>query len=656
MDRIRTLLLARTSMVVLDRDRVASAATRPSRDGDVEKFEDELAQLGYVMSLDLAMTIRRLPFQAIQELKTWMLETLAKELGHRPQVPLFRFPETPSDSRALFRRRILAWLFTRAEQPCPWCARVVTVGSLDPCGHLVCRTCWAGGTYAGCPICHRRISLNDPFVLPAGEADAVQHNGGELRLLHLAFDVVATAEQRFQRLVSRATPLSKDDRTEIETVIDVMGPRAAIWLPSKIAARETMAIAVARLWMVSPDRIAMMKATQGHLRTATDVLRVATVLMGGDPGLEPVRLSSIGRGLRRAVLEAMERLAIEPALEDMSRHRGAWQRVGERLHPFEHAERLPNVAMMFAVLRETDLAAATFGDAIRKAAATIPAVRISDNRARVARWAAPVEEALRTGDAARAVTRLWERPDELVRRTDHVVRVAPPDQLADVLAGVKRGIERAAPAMLLTLGAHVAKRGAAWPRRLYLPKNKTWRAPDLRPPLGAETIGAIVDAVRGELLARAEQRRQFARAVIDRGLADRLLTLGALRRVGGYRAELAEIGARPTLWDVAALHAAARANIVYVRERDDTYSTFRRRDGESTLARLARIHGGDHDAHHTRIPPAQAPTWVALLRDDIALPAGSAGYVLSARRSPTPTGDAFTRVAVRDLIAELAKP
>jgi hypothetical protein len=49
MDRIRTLLLARTNVVVMDPDLVASASTRPSRDADVEKFEDELAQLGYVM-------------------------------------------------------------------------------------------------------------------------------------------------------------------------------------------------------------------------------------------------------------------------------------------------------------------------------------------------------------------------------------------------------------------------------------------------------------------------------------------------------------------------------------------------------------------------------------------------------------------------------
>ncbi|HSN27950.1 MAG TPA: RING finger family 4 domain-containing protein, partial [Kofleriaceae bacterium] len=161
MDRLRTLLLARTNTVVMDPDVVADAATRPNRDSDVDKFEDELAQLGYVMSLDLAMTVRRLPFAAMQELRSWIVDTLAKEVGaHRPHVPLFRaFPEgVPANTRTLYMRRILSWLCTVPNQPCPWCGEVKSVGALDPCGHLVCRACWDGGNYAGCPVCHRRVA------------------------------------------------------------------------------------------------------------------------------------------------------------------------------------------------------------------------------------------------------------------------------------------------------------------------------------------------------------------------------------------------------------------------------------------------------------------------------------------------------------------
>src|SRR5439155_4775729 len=117
---------------------------------------------------------------------------------------------------------------------------------------------------------------------------------------------------------------------------------------------------------------------------------------------------------------------------------------------------------------------------------------------------------------------------------------------------------------------------------------------------------------------------------------------GALQAVGGYRAALAHIGrdfadlagtgARPTLWDIAAIHAVARANIVYVRERSGAIATYRRRDNEQALARLARLHAGeDPDGTVDELPPANAPTWFALLREDIELPTGSAGYVLDAR-------------------------
>jgi hypothetical protein len=847
MDRLRSLLLARTTTVVLDPDQIANAATRPSRDVDVEKFEDELAQLGFVMSLDLAMTVRRLPFQASLDLKTWILSTLATTVGaHRPHVPLFRgFPAaTPANTQALYLRRVLSWLFTRPEQPCPWCGQIKSVGALDPCGHLVCRTCWDGGNYAGCPICHRRVAVPDPFVRPAKDAvsDRVG-NADQLRIVNLAFDPIAVARDRFERLLTRATPLSKQDREEIETVIDVMGPKAVTWISSKITVKETLAIVLARFWIAAPDRTAMVRATHSHLKTATDVLRIAAVLMGADPALvEPMRLTSIPRSLRRAVLLALDKLPSEQVLEDMQRRTGLWKRVGERLHPFERADKLPNAALAFAAIRGSDLS--KLPAEIEKRATGIAAVAVITKHARkqlrVTPWAGAVEDALRARDAKTAIDRLAQRPGELLRRVDHVVRITVDDAFSHVLAAIQTAIPRGAPNTLLTLASHVRARTAPWPRRVMFPKGsvtRAWGMPDTRPPLRTDAIGSIVDGVRRELLARAEKRKQFARAVVDRGLVDLLVPIGErsasksrvawprgseaqlpagetvrlflhweqpehqrvdldlsvafydrawrqvakcdfthlvageraavhsgdltdapaplgasefvdldlaalasidaayavmvvfsynavsfdklthgfagvmvkpegntfdpraviqkfdlggtsmitvpltidiearrLRwldvhlteratdhQVGGYRAALAHVGrdftdfvgnrARPTMWDLAALHAAARANVIYVRELDGTVSTIRRRDGETTMERLARIYDNpDHDSQLSRIPHADAPTLLVVLRDDLAIPKGSAGYILDARGSLTN----LTRLAAGDLIAELA--
>jgi hypothetical protein len=847
MDRLRTLLLARTHVVVMDPDAVADAATRPARGSDIDKLEDELAQLGYVLSLDLAMTLRRLPFQAMQELRGWIHDTLAKQIGaNRPHVPLYRsFPEgVPADTRATYLKRILSWLCTVPEQPCPWCGEVKAVGALDPCGHTVCRTCWDGGNFAGCPICGRRVAQGDPFIRPPSGTPVdqrVQRHNGSLALLQLGFDMMGLARARFTRLLARTTPLSPDDRGEVFTVIDAVGPRVVDWLPPEIEVKETSALAIARLWMIAPKRDAMAKATAPYLRTATDVLRVACVLMGGNPELVlPMKLGPIPRGLRTMVLAALDRLPLEQVIEDVARHQRLWVRVGERLHPFEHATKLPNAALAFAIARETRLDQVTFGDAMRERASKLPFVRVKDHVVRPIAWAGPIEEALRNNNPRSALVRLTHRPGELLRRADHLVRIAQTrqlDGLQTVVKAVQLAAGRGAPGTLLTVASHLARRGRPWPRRVFFPKGevlKAWSTSDTRPPLRLDAIGAIVGAVRAELLGRAEMRRHFARAVIDRALGDLLVPINArnaskvklawprgselplpdgqklrlflhweepagtrvdldlsvaffdgnwrhvqtcdftnlshpgavhsgdltsappplgasefvdldletlhahgarhavmcvfsynsvpfeklpfgfaglmvapekgqhfdpravmqrfdlrgssvmtvpmtidlaerrlrwldvhvashgdMHQVGGYRAALAHIGkdfedllasaARPTMWDLACIHAAARATVIYIRERDGSFTMYRRRDGESPRARLARLmSGADLDGKANAIPPADAPTWVALVTADLSLPPGSVGYVLDPR-----AGSGIEVLAAGDLVADL---
>ncbi|HLL24453.1 MAG TPA: RING finger family 4 domain-containing protein [Kofleriaceae bacterium] len=578
LDPIATLLLARTHTVVLDADSVTSAATRPARDADVDRFEDELLQLGFVLSLDLAMTLRRLPYQALGELRAWILDTLGK-LRPRPDVPL-----APDDTRERYARRVAAWLASRREQPCPWCGKLAHVGALDPCGHLACKHCWSGGAYAGCAVCHRRVAVAQPFFTWENAAPVTGCDGA-LQLLHLGLDATAVAQGRVMRLLGGV--LSADERVELEHLIDALGPKVAQWLPKRIAARETMAIVVARLWLVAPDRIAMMQSTIGHVHDATDVLRIAAVLMSGTPFLGgPLRFQSIPRSLRRAVLGALEQLPPADLLDELHRHEALWKRAGERLHPGELA--LPNVKAAFAALR---------------------------GRATHATWGGRLEGALAAGDARTAAALLAQRPAELLRRFDHLVRVTvarQPDAIDDVLAALGDAAARGAPDALLALAAHIATR-----------------------PFAPALVDAITQILRGALATRAAARRHFARAVIDRGLGDVVL------RPTGH--------ARPTLWDVVALHAAARANTIYVRDEAGV-TIYKRRDGESDLARIARIFAGTHDGT-CRIPPANAPTWFAVVREDLALPKASEGFVLD---DSSVRAQAVIRLTAADLIAELA--
>jgi hypothetical protein len=851
MDRLRTLLLARSHLVVMDPDLVASATTRPSRDADLDRLEDELAQLGFVMSLELAMTMRRLPQQTTQELRSWLRDTLAARLGpQRPHVPLHpTLTEDPrADADARYLRRMLTWLAT-ADQPCPWCCAHDVAGALDPCGHLVCRTCWQSTGYAACPVCHRRVAVGEPFAQPRARTAQVAHHAGTLSVVHLAFDLDGATRARVQRLLERTTPLPPDDRAELEAMFDEIGAAAADWLPAQIPVRDNMAMAAARLLLVAADRSAMMRTLATHLHGATDVLRVAVSLMGGDTTclhdrrLEapPVRLRSLGRGLRRALLEALERLPLEQLCEDIGRHAELWKRIGERLHPFEDADRFPHVALAFAIVRRTPISQLDFGTALREQAVRLPFVYVEDDLVKPIRWAGPIEDALRAGNPRSALVRLTHRPSELLARADHLVRVAQlrqPDALATILKAIEIAGRRGAAGPMLALAAHASRRTRPWPRRVFVSGGRVlraWGTRDARPPLRGDAIAMIVGSLRRNLVARAETLRQFPRAVIDRGLIDllvpirerlrqpgapawprgselalprgqtlrlflhwqdppghavdldlavvmfderwrhvatcdsahpivgerraavhggdltsapaplgatelvdlhleQLYTLGvrhlvmalwnerevplarlargfaglvvapeldpreatlrfdvggrsrltvplaidlaerklrwtnvtiaersALREVGGYRAALAHVGrdladliathARPTLWDVACIHAAARANTIYVRERDGSFTVYRRRDRESSVERLNRLlSGSDDDGKGAGLPSTEAPTWFAVITA-MALPRGSVGYALDSRGLPD---DGIERVGAADLVAKLA--
>ena len=135
---------------------------------------------------------------------------------------------------------------------------------------------------------------------------------------------------------------------------------------------------------------------------------------------------------------------------------------------------------------------------------------------------------------------------------------------------------------------------------------------------------------------------------------------GDMHQVGGYRAALAHVGrdfaylvasqARPTMWDLATIHAAARANLIYVRERDGSYTAYRRRDSRPVAARP--LLSGGNDVATAAIPGTTRRYGRRRHRRGPAA-ADRLDRLRARRRNALAT---ITRLAAADLIAELAKP
>jgi hypothetical protein len=289
MDSLAAVLLRRTGQLHLP-----VSAEPPGHPGFADHLEIDLAERGWVMDPVARAAFEAMPEPARTAWADWLLATVEAEVGADvPHVPLFRrFPDTtPADTVGLLVERVIAYLLQVPDQPCVLCGTEGRVRPVRPCGHLVCAACFDGADYSGCPICHRRIDPDDPFLAVA-PVRFTPFPGVPLRLRRVAGRPVelrplAAAALRDQ-LVTRVMPLSEAERADLAVLCGATtDPGDLAWLPAEVPARETMAVVGAMaLAAAPPERLAAtVAAVAGRWTTATDVARTLWVRSGGSPAL-----------------------------------------------------------------------------------------------------------------------------------------------------------------------------------------------------------------------------------------------------------------------------------------------------------------------------------------------------------------------------------
>jgi len=516
------------------------AGDSPADPATVRDLEQRLANLGYLLSADLRTALTALSEAELINVGREALQVLAAARGdHVVHLPQFRrFPAgTPYDTDGLYIERVLRWLLQAEGAPCLVCGKDA-VHALDPCGHLVCGHCFDGSNYSGCPICHSRINPDQPFLEPAPAREELRADqlAPPVRLV-MGTDATAGALALATSLLARQSPLSPADRADLVILVLELGADILSAAPSwGIPVRETKALVLGTLLEYSDDAAAAFAELAPHLDTATDVLRVLTVWMGGDAGLVEQRppLRPMNRAFRRSVLTLLEGLPLERLAEDMGRHRDRWLRTGEALRPFEYHRRYPTVSLAFASLRRSLVDPdSPLGRTLRKASADgketaeTSLVRTAV-RVRLRSFAAQVEAALDAGALDRAIELLAERPGDLARRFDHLLRRIDSErpELGPVLfAALSEAVPKLPTPLLLTLRSVLASRHQPVPRRVFFPKGAVTRSYgtiDLRPSLSTEAIAHAVEILSAELAHRASLLEPVAKAVIDESLVDLL--------------------------------------------------------------------------------------------------------------------------------------
>ncbi len=194
-----------------------------------------------------------------------------------------------------------------------------------------------------------------------------------------------------RNLIGANTSISVTDQQDVSFAIRHYQDEIETILPDAIPQKENLAFVTELLLEFSDsgeDFLAKL------FKTATDVLRLAVVISGGDVSLAvPTKFIKFKRSQRRLILSALENS--DNIIEDMIRYKNEWIRIGEIIHPGEYINRYPKAFIAFDVIRN-DKPFETFNGT--------------------------VERLFREGRIEKSLNYLVKRPGELARRLDFLIR------------------------------------------------------------------------------------------------------------------------------------------------------------------------------------------------------------------------------------------
>ncbi|MET3464635.1 TerD family protein [Variovorax atrisoli] len=411
----------------------------------------EIEQLGFVLTDEVVSRLSSLPFEDAARMLHSAMQDMRKLVGaHRQHEPLH--PGFPSQVMALSEAQLY----------------------LNALSHYVSLRRMPDTDEKRPPLLHKRY----PRIVALGSVED--------------FETICT------KLAGSAVSLSEQDRADL--IWFVRQYRADIFrlLPAKFPFKENLALLGAQLVIHVGTDERTQRFVKDNFRTATDVLRLAVALSGGDVSLAAsTRFVSFSRHQRRMLLALLEDCG--GLVEDMHRRIEPFKRLGERLHPGEQAKRYPKTAAAFDVVR---------------------------NGLPVASFNSRVEQALAAGDIRGAALVLEDRPGEYARRLDALLRKSEEPQV--LLQRFAELAPRVSTTVLLQVLAHFQARAKEGRLRVFFPKGdvaKVFALGDRRAAIDLDTAQRVVHGCKRALLARFAQLPPLGRCHVDPALASYVVPL-----------------------------------------------------------------------------------------------------------------------------------
>lgn len=401
-----------------------------------------LEPLGYTFSQSLIEACTKLSFSELQDFNTSILDLLKKGKGaHKAYKPMY--PNFPT--------------------------QVMEMSECELYINAICHY-WTGGTWTPPSEVKERFPLLDKV---------------ELRQIGLGNPEEFNA--LFTQLVSGNVAWGVQDKEDVEWFVqNLSAEELTKFLPGVVPQKENMA-ALVGLLMKHTDKAS--EYAQIFCKTATDVLRIAASLSGGDVSLATVtKFRNFNRVERVLILELLSK-AGNP-VEDMLRWKGRWIRLGEKLHVGEYKTRFPVAFEAFNVLR---------------------------NNIKVETFNGVVEKALVDKDVVALVEKLSLRAGDFARRLDHVLRLDSSKQKEIVLAFGQVSGKVSTP-VLLQVMTHFKHRTNQPKLRTFFPKGNVAKAQAIENTLAAlpkNVCNSVVKVCEDALVERFKLLPSLGNCYLD---------------------------------------------------------------------------------------------------------------------------------------------
>ena len=281
----------------------------------------------------------------------------------------------------------------------------------------------------------------------------------------------------FTSLCLSKTSLSDTDREDIRTIFK---SGIAVKFPENITYKENIAL-IGQLYVESSEKLDY-KYVKKYFKTATDVLRLITLLSAGDVSLaDNTKYRNFSRKERRFLIGLLNECASTGNIEeDMLRHKNKWIKVGEKLHPGEDCYNYYyNVQAAFKKLRNND---------------------------HIKTFNSKVEELCSCGQFIEVAAHLKKRPGEFVRRLDYLLRMVSTDgERAQIIEYFRSVVSSISTPVLLQIREHFLHRDEDR-RIIWTKKAKLYSMENTLGEIPEKYIKSVIQICENALIQSYSQR------------------------------------------------------------------------------------------------------------------------------------------------------